>query len=138
MCLTLVLDEPTFVFYDNCTDIPEWMNQDLFISCIDYPYWDEPGCPEYGELVGVDGNITGNEACCYCGGGNECSNLEDWGDSDNYNCTWYIENDFPGCPYFGDSFPNENGTTGNDACCYCQVDIKDDHDYGKVKSFITL
>ena len=138
MFFILILEEPSFEFYDNCTDVPDWMSTDLYISCIDYTYWDEPGCPEYGELVGVDSNYTGNEACCYCGGGNECTNLEDWVDSGNYNCTWYIENDEPGCPYFGEWFPNENGITGNDACCYCQVDIEDDDDYGKVKSLITL
>ena len=116
--------EPTFEFYDNCTDIPDWMDEMYGDSCIDYPNFDDPGCPYYGDDLGFDGNNTANDACCYCGGGTECSNLEGWVDSGNDTCAWYIENDSPGCPLSGDMYPDADGITASDACCYCQVDVE--------------
>jgi len=100
------------------------LHSEYFISCIDYSYDDPIGCPFYGDGLGFDGN-TANEACCYCGGGTECSNLEGWVDSGNFSCAWYIGNDSPGCPFFGNMFPDADGITANDACCFCQ-DATDD------------
>jgi len=107
-------------------------------SCIDYPNVDDPGCPTYGDDLGVDGNNTANDACCYCGGGTECSNLEGWVDSGNDPCAWYIESDSPGCPLYGDMYPDADGITGNDACCYCQAvaEVADDGKYYYVNTFL--
>ena len=102
------------------------MHADYFITCIDYTYGDSRGCPFYGDDLGINGSYTANDACCYCDGGMECSNLEGWVDSGNFSCTWYIGNDDPGCPLYGGMYPNEDGITANDACCYCQVEVADD------------
>ena len=80
----------------------------------------------YGDDLGVDGNYTASDACCYCGGGTECSNLEGWVDIGGDDCTWYSEFDYPGCPFFGSYYSNSNGISANDACCYCQAEV-----YGK-------
>ena len=76
----------------------------------------------FGDDLGVDGNYTANDACCYCGGGTECSNLEGWVDIEDDDCAWYILYDSPGCPLYGDMYPNDDGITANDACCYCQAE----------------
>ena len=119
----MMLLEHNFDFYDNCADIPDWLHAEYSISCYEYSFIENPGCPLYGDDLGVDGNNTANDACCYCGGGMECSNLEDWVDVGNDDCTWYIENDSPGCPFFGDYFFDSNGIAANDACCYCQTEV---------------
>jgi len=99
----------------------------------------------YGDDLGIDGNYTASDACCYCGGGTECSNLEGWVDSFNFSCTEYIEYDSPGCPLYGDMYPNEDGITANDACCYCQAEVEDDGKFcfiviffGLLKSFLKI
>ena len=102
-------------------------------SCIDYPNFDDPGCPYYGDDLGVDGNNTANDACCYCGGGTECSNLEGWVDSGNDTCSWYVEYDSPGCPLYGDMYPSTEGISANDACCYCQAEV-----YGGKFRYMTI
>ena len=123
------------------------MHADYFITCIDYPYGGETGCPLYGDDLGVDGNNIANDACCYCGGGMECTNLEGWVDSGNDTCSWYVEYDSPGCPLYGDMHPNEDEITANDACCYCQAvaEVEDDGKFcfiviffGLLKSFLKI
>ena len=95
------------------------MDSAFNLACIDYPNLDEPGCPIFGAYSDADGSAA-NDACCFCGGGTECTNLDDWVDNRGMDCTWYIENDIPGCPDSGTLFPNSDGITGNDACCFCK------------------
>ena len=109
------------------------MHADYFITCIDYPYGGETGCPLYGDDLGVDGNNIANDACCYCGGGMECTNLEGWVDSGNDTCSWYVEYDSPGCPLYGDMYPSTEGISANDACCYCQAEV-----YGGKFRYMTI
>jgi len=51
----------------------------------------------------------------------ECKNYPNWVDSYEYGCDFYEQEDYPGCPYYGNSFPNDDGITANEACCHCQL-----------------
>jgi len=110
------------------------MNPDFQFNCIDYPNLDEPGCPIFGAYSDADGSAE-NDACCFCGGGTECTNLEGWVDSRGVDCSWYIENDISGCPDSGTLFPNSDGITGNDACCYCKVEGEGNESLGEVNLY---
>eukprot|EP00816_Leptocylindrus_hargravesii_P008624 CAMPEP_0196826896 /NCGR_PEP_ID=MMETSP1362-20130617/93853_1 /TAXON_ID=163516 /ORGANISM="Leptocylindrus danicus, Strain CCMP1856" /LENGTH=1879 /DNA_ID=CAMNT_0042207495 /DNA_START=399 /DNA_END=6037 /DNA_ORIENTATION=- len=52
-----------------CTDYIDWQN-DYGDGCGWYKQNDEPGCPEYGDEVFLDGT-SAQTVCCYCGGGSE-------------------------------------------------------------------
>jgi len=57
-----------------------------------------------------------------CGGfgSGYCVDNVEWYDrTNNEGCNWYEFFDKPGCPDRGDEHPKEDGTTANDACCYC-------------------
>ena len=47
--------------------------------------------------------------------------LDEYGD----DCTWYEQNDNPGCPNYGNDYAPPSGpftdVTPNQACCHCQV-----------------
>lgn len=49
----------------------------------------------------------------------KCVDVDNWTDSYGDNCSWYEQNDSPGCPDYGSYFSNSNGVIANDACCYC-------------------
>ena len=44
--------------------------------------------------------------------------------------------DSPGCPLYGDTYPNEDGITANDACCYCQAEVADDGKFRLINIFL--
>ena len=46
--------------------------------------------------------------------------MEGWTDTDGYDCSWYLNFDYPGCPFYGFLYPNEDGVDANAACCYCK------------------
>ena len=35
---------------------------------------------------------------------------------------WYEEWDEPGCPLYGDKWPDGDGVTASEACCHCGYD----------------
>jgi len=94
-------------------------------GCYWYEEWDEPGCPKYGDTWPDEDGITAREACCHCRGYDPdsappaCFDYDGWVNSWGRGCDGYEFNDAPGCPYYGDMWPNEDNITGNDACCYC-------------------
>jgi hypothetical protein len=47
----------------------------------------------------------------------ECLDTPNWVDKDGDGCDWYEENDYPGCPSYG----NTGGNMGiaNENCCHC-------------------
>jgi len=47
--------------------------------------------------------------------------MEGWTDADGYDCSWYLNFDYPECPLYGSLYPNEDGVDANTACCYCKV-----------------
>ena len=51
----------------NCEDTPGWVDS-YGDGCWWYEDYDQPGCPDYGELYGTELG-TPNDNCCYCGGG---------------------------------------------------------------------
>jgi len=84
-----------------------------------YASFDYPGCPLFGESPNFVGT-TANEACCYCRTSYDECDMEGWTDTDGYDCSWYLNFDSPGCPFYGFLYPNEDGVDANAACCYCK------------------
>lgn len=65
-----------------------------------------------------------------------CYTGDEWLDSSDYGCTWYEENEEPGCPNWG-YFPGADGvSTAAPACCHCEAPCyrgqgwKDQADFG--------
>lgn len=52
----------------------------------------------------------------------ECVDQPDWSDSDGDGCDWYEDNEPAGCPDRG-NLTDEDGTTANEACCHCQIEV---------------
>ena len=129
----------------NCEDTPGWVDS-YGDGCWWYEYYDQPGCPSYGDDYGTELG-TPNDNCCYCGGGStgepsptssmpssaptvipdispaptpdpNCEDTPGWVDSYGDGCWWYEAYDQPGCPNYGDFYGTELGTP-NDNCCYC-------------------
>ena len=121
--------------YDYNGWVDSWGN-----GCDGYEYNEDPGCPEYGYSYPNEDNITAKDACCYCGGGGSmnipsafpshqyepsviptvtCYDYNGWVDYYGDGCDWYEKSDDPGCPWYGEEWPNEDGITANDSCCYC-------------------
>jgi len=95
-------------------------------GCDWYEQYDEAGCPLYGDAWPDDDGITAREACCHCHGYDPasdpppaCYDYNGWVDVDERGCHWYEYRDAPNCTTLGDLYPNEDGITANDACCYC-------------------
>jgi len=118
-----------------CQDLPGWRDVRVHDDygyvygwrgweCDWYEEWDEPGCPLYGDKWPDDDGITAREACCYCHGYDPdsappaCYDYNGW-EIDGLGCEGYELVEDPGCPYYGDCCPDEDGITGIDACCYC-------------------
>lgn len=66
--------------------------------------------------------VSARQACCSCDGGNQdfnsgsgCQDYFGFVDAFNGNCEWYWVNGCRGA----DQWPNNNGVSGNDACCSC-------------------
>jgi len=99
-----------------CDDLAGW--SDMFGGDCDWiTENDEPGCPAYGSTTGT-GGVAAEEACCYCSTSN-CDDLPGWVDFFGDDCSFYEENDQPGCPTYGDS-ASLDGVTAMEACCYCK------------------
>ena len=56
---------------------------------------------------------------------NNCiQNTPDWTDYFGDDCSWYEENDMPGCPTYGMDYVGSMGVAF-DNCCYCMLDLLD-------------
>jgi len=107
-------------------------------GCEWYEENEERGCPMYGDFTDTcTGEITGNMACCRCGGGTsdppptvspatsavptaQCFNYDGYSDCYDTGCAWYEENEERGCPIYGELTDECTGEiTGNMACCHC-------------------
>lgn len=126
---------------NGCENVPDWVDE-AGDPCSWYQMYDDPGCPEYGHLLGTD-NVTAAEACCFCSWENTtyyssedyddqyysdddeeyegCSLVPGWTDQYGDNCAWYETHDHSGCPLYGTDV-GVNGTTVADACCICLGD----------------
>ena len=87
-----------------CSDVPNWKDS-YGDGCDWYENYDSLGCPKYGSSYN-GGMGVAQDACCYCGGGNDggCSDVPNWKDSYGDGCDWYEKYDSPGCPEYGDSY----------------------------------
>lgn len=47
-----------------------------------------------------------------------CANYNGWYDSYGDDCSWYEDNESPGCPYWGNTADAGYGTP-DEACCHC-------------------
>ena len=47
-----------------------------------------------------------------------CVDAVDWLDNTNTDCSWYSENEEPGCPIWH-WFPGNDGLSAGEACCHC-------------------
>lgn len=104
--------------------------RDLFgASCQNYEQFNY--CIPFGDSDAVQ-NLTGNIACCTCGGGvvdpvtSSCSDIPltndppvPWMDVVGDNCSWYAERPQTRCIDFGNEVGSLFGLTANDACCAC-------------------
>ena len=120
-----------------CEDVSEWRDgrwgkfdtdyydaDDYVFSCLWYEEWDEPGCPLYGDKWPDGDGVTASEACCHCGYDSNstpsvCHDYNGWIDVYGGGCDVYEFYDDPACPQYGSLFPNDDGISGNEACCYC-------------------
>lgn len=88
-------------------------------------------CIRFGDLDPVQ-NLTGNIACCTCGGGtvdpvtSECSDVPlvfdtpvPWIDIAGDNCSWYAERPQTRCIDFGGEVGATFNLNASDACCAC-------------------
>ena len=112
-----------------CTDEPDWTEIDTHRTCAHYN--DNPNdCGAISISISTsttNNNSTANnpivaadEACCACGGG--CIDTpSDWTDFLNDPCSWYEDNDSPGCPFYGDTTGMHSQLTANDVCCHCRL-----------------
>ena len=56
---------------------------------------------------------------------NNCiQDTPDWVDVFGDDCSWYEENDMPGCPTYGMDYVGDMGVAF-DNCCYCMLDLLD-------------
>lgn len=129
-----------------CFDFPDYEN-----SRGDGCDWYEGGffinrCSFFGNGRPDSDGVTGNDACCVCGGGTivypttptssptasptgpttsptasptECVDLEGYENSRGRDCDWFMTWGWR-CNLWGNSFPNEDGVVANDACCACK------------------
>jgi len=122
-----------------CFDTPNWKDRSGD-GCDWYEAFDEPGCPQKGNLY--DGNMgVAKDNCCYCGGGSHtlppstspkpsssptksatpteiCFDTPNWKDSWGTGCDWYEKYDKPGCFKHGSLYEGSMGVA-KDNCCYC-------------------
>jgi hypothetical protein len=105
-----------------------WYESGLFIN----------RCAWFGDSRPNSEGVTGNDACCTCGGGRDevsspttspsptesptasptsCVDDGGWVNSRGKSCEWY--GPFR-CLLFGDSFASVDGVVANEACCLCQ------------------
>ncbi len=86
-------------------------------------------CSFFGNRRANNEGVTGNDACCTCGGGGfvtvptasptsptQCVDNESWVDSQGNDCGWYGP---WRCAFFGGSREN-GGIVANEACCKCK------------------
>jgi len=119
-------------FDKGCTNDEEWtaiINHEI-ISCDWFEENDEPGCVNtYYQFLSMDNVSDPRSSCCYCS--EYCQDLRGWRDErmyfgddrasgvEGWGCWWYEEWDQPGCPLYGDKWPDSNNISARDACCYC-------------------
>ena len=119
-----------------CTNDDEWsaiVDNDT-VSCDWFERNDEPGCLNtYSQFLSMENVPDPRDSCCYCS--NYCfQDLYGWQDArwdsdlygfddddfDGYGCWWYEKWDEPGCPLYGDLWPDDDGITAREACCHCR------------------
>jgi len=73
-------------------------------------------CDSVLENVTADSDLSND-----CGGYGSpaCYDYNGWVNEYGYGCDAYEDWDDPGCPFYGDLYPNEDGITLKEACCYC-------------------
>ena len=113
---------------DECTNDAEWtaiVDNDT-ISCDWFERNDIPGCSNtYFQFLTMDNVSDPRESCCYCSEYG-CQDVYEWHDvrwsEDGYGyglgCDWYEYYDEPGCPNYGDKWPDNDDITAREACCY--------------------
>jgi len=125
-----------------CYDFIGWIDS-YKDGCEYYEDYDEPGCPDQGQVSSDDG-VLASDACCYCGGGflefptvspttsqipsnkyepsaspsSKCYDFIGWMERHGGTCNLYKDTDDPGGPNHGDD-ATLDGITANEGCCYC-------------------
>ena len=91
-------------------------------TCIYYA--DNGLCAAYGnaDFLFNDG-LVANQACCACGGGNQCIDQvlpggSPFQDSSGFSCAAYVSATEDRCALYGEGSANE-GVVANQACCQC-------------------
>ena len=136
-------------FGSTCYDSSEWVNS-VGYGCDVYESFGDPGCPFLGDCCPNENNITANDACCHCGGGevecNACFNTTDKGctndvewtaivRNETISCDWFEENDMPGCANTYVTFLSmDNVSDPRETCCYCsEYDCQDVYGWHDVR-----
>jgi hypothetical protein len=102
-----------------CVTGDAWTD-DSGTTCVWYETNEDPGCPVWSWYPGANG-LTAGEACCHCSettAPGTCSTGDAWLDDLGFGCTWYEDNEDPGCPVWS-WYPGENDLTAGEACCHC-------------------
>jgi len=102
-------------------------------TCVDIDMIDENGltCPYYDRYPDQCGNTEADEYCLACGGGccpgedcaspdPDCVEDDDFKDSEGKSCDWYAVKPETRCLL---NRPNEQGRTGLQECCACDIDL---------------
>ncbi len=115
-----------------CINNVEWYDQNGN-GCDWYELYDDLTCPKYGHFTNDD-DITANDACCYCGGGDHktitynttdayCTNDVSWTavvENKTISCDWFEDNDDPGCANTYIQFlMMDDVSDPRESCCYC-------------------
>lgn len=127
--------QPELCAQEECRDAviesQPWVDS-FYDTCITFAQFGY--CPDFGNDVGLDGNLTANEACCTCGGGtvvpfttsSQCTDnpiIYDppllWTDSLGDNCAWYAEDAQTRCNEFANE--QSGGVSVIDSCCACKI-----------------
>ena len=126
--------------FDICSNLFKWIDS-LGYGCQWYEKYEDPGCPQFGGSTSID-DISANDACCYCGGGEcsagrtchetmskQCINDSQWIASlhnETFSCEWFEDNDEPGCVNTYHDFLSIIGTSDpRKSCCYCSEYCQD-------------
>lgn len=103
-----------------CGNIPGWHDSDGSYYDCDWYSSGTTFCSAYGSGYAF-GGYTANQACCACGGGEQCLDrpgwFGDWYDARGpaYTCDWYAASPSSRCDGNNGNF----GYTAQDACCAC-------------------
>ena len=84
------------------------------IGCDWLELHDEKFCPSYGDILVDTHGVSASDGCCYCQP--LCKNYPGWFDIYGDDCTYYENDDEPGCPNEGE-ITSDEGISAFEACC---------------------